>query len=101
MYSINALPKQMFREGDTVFIDGRDPQAQPPLTVKRINLWDSPQRGKRLRFLSHGTRVQVIRTALYEKDGRWYYRVRYRMKAGWLPGSFLSGEQPDVLGDLV
>jgi len=90
-----------FIPGQAVYLDGRDPEASPPLTVKKINLWDEMKRERRLRALPHGTRVRVMARQFHEKEGRWYYRVRRWFKTGWVPGSFLCAQKPDVLGDLV
>ena len=98
--------KREFEPGQRVWIDGRDVEADPPLTVRRINLWDldpvpGSARGRVLRSLNHGTAVKVMDARFLEGENRWYYRVRYRMKAGWVPGRFLCGERPGVLGELV
>jgi hypothetical protein len=100
-HEAKAVIKAKFEIGQMVYLDGRDAEASPPLTVRRINLWDGVPRRRVLRGLRHGTRVKVIDRQFYEKEGRWYYRVRHKMKAGWLPGAFLCAERPDVLGDLV
>lgn len=94
-------PDAEFEVGQTVYLDGRDPEATPPLTVGRINIWDGVLRQRALRQWKHGTRAKVIERRFCAKERRWYYRLRYRMKTGWVPGTFLSAEKPGVLGDLV
>ena len=83
------------------YIDGRDRQASPPLTVKRINLWDGAPRRKVVGKLRHGTRVQVIDRLFFRAERRWYYRVQWLWKRGWISAPFLSEGKPEVLGDLV
>jgi hypothetical protein len=102
------IERMKFCVGQRAWMDGRDPEATPPLTVRRINLWDGVPRRKVVRSLRHGMAVKVIDTEYFKEEGRWYYRVRrihshvrYWRKAGWVPGRFLCGEKPEVLGDLI
>lgn len=95
----SAMPIPKFKVGAAVFLDGRDADAMPPLTIKRINIWDAAERTKVLRMLRHGTRVKVM--ARKFDRGRWNYRVRYELKPGWIPEAFLSSQKPDILGEFV
>jgi hypothetical protein len=86
---------------DIGYLDGRDLEAQPPLTVGTINLWDSPARKRVVARLRHGTKVRILAKEWNEKEGRWYYRVRRSLKWGWIPESFLSAEYQEPIGDVV
>lgn len=85
--------------GDLAYLDGRDPEAQPPLTVGQINLWDSPSRKRVVGKLPHGTRVRVLEKAW--AGGRWHYRIRHPLRRGWVPKSFLSRERHEPIGDVM
>lgn len=87
------------RVGDIAYLDGRDPQAQPPLTVGTINLWNSPSRQRVVGQLRHGTRVRILEKAWAGE--RWHYRIQHWLKSGWVPASFLSRERHEPIGDLV
>ena len=93
--------KARFKVGEQAFIDGRDPQAIPLLTVSKINLWEDTQRQKAVGFLKHGTQVTIIDAEYHIPQKRWYYRVKHLFKTGWLPGVFLGKDKPAILGDLV
>lgn len=86
--------------GEIAYLDGRDPNAQPPLTVGTIQLWDSPDRKRVVARLQHGTKVRILEKA-WRRDDRWYYRVRRVFRRGWVPGVFLSAEKPGMVGDVV
>lgn len=83
--------------GETAYMDGRDFQAQPPLTVMTINLWDAVPRRRVVARLQHGTRVRIIDKR--RADGRWYYRVKRGRKRGWVSAPFLSAERQEPIGD--
>lgn len=87
--------------GQRVYIDGRDPDASPPLTIRTIQIWDQPERRRVVGRLRHGTKVRVVERAFYEKEQRFYYRVQRWARLGWLPEVFLSSERADPIGDLV
>jgi len=93
--------KPAFRIGQTAYLDGRDPQAQPPLTVGRIQLWKGVPRQKVRNALAHGTRVVISDRTYCREEKRWYYCVRRGGKQGWLPGVFLSEQREEPIGDVV
>ena len=92
---------QAFEVGQTIWLDGRDPRAFPPLTVANIYLWKEVPRLKITGQLRHGTKVKVVETQFYNQESRWYYRISGLLKTGWVPGNFLCARKPGVLGDLV
>lgn len=84
------------------YIDGRDPDAQPPLTIKHINIWDSAPplpEGRVIKQLKHGTCVSVLQTKKYK--GRTWAQVKKRRLVGWVLESFLSKRREDPIGDLI
>lgn len=85
--------------GEIAYLDGRDPEAQPPLTVGRINLWDSPARKRVVGRLRHGTKVRIL--AKEKAGGRWHYHIQRFRKWGWVPEPFLSAEYQEPIGDIV
>ncbi len=91
----------LFPVGTFPFIDGTDPDAVPPLTIKKVRLWNSHKRTNVVGALRHGRRVQVIEYKLCAPERRYYYRVRSWFRTGWVSENFLSAEKKDVVGDLV
>jgi hypothetical protein len=83
--------------GAIAYMDGRDPDAQPPLTVYRINLWKEVPRRKVVGTLSHGDRVKIIHRR--EHEGRTYYRVQHHSKKGWVSAPFVSNVKHEPIGD--
>ena len=83
------------------YLDGRDPVAQPPLTIGRINLWESADRERVVAQLKHGARVKIMERH-QGADGRWYYCVFKRgTRRGWVSAPFVSLEKHKPLGDLL
>lgn len=76
----------------TAFLDGRDLEARPPITVTDINVWDSQQRRKVVCKLKHGAAVSVRQST--ELDGRFYFRIQSGACEGWIPESFLNPNPP-------
>lgn len=83
----------------TAYIDGRDPSASPPLTIKSINIWDSVSRTKVVCKLEHGTQVNLLDVKRRPEESRYYFLVRSGSCEGWLPESFLSREYQEPVGD--
>ena len=93
------MGKASFQVGQTAYIDGRDLDAQPPLTVGTINLWQGVPRKKTVGQLDHGTRVTVM--AAQFDQGRWYYCVRHWGRRGWVSEPFLGQRREASIGDVV
>ena len=83
----------------TAYIDGRDPSASPPLTIKSINIWDSVQRTKGVCKLEHGTKVDLLDAKQRPEESRYYFLVHTSSCEGWLPEPFLSREYQEPVGD--
>lgn len=79
-----------------MYIDGRDPNAKPPLTIRNVTVWDLDGDYSRAKFtLHHGTAA----TVLGEEKG--LIKIKHRLRTGGVIPSFLSAEKPDIIGDLI
>lgn len=90
-----------FQVGQRVFIDGRDPQGQPPLTIRHINLWRNCPGERVVGKAHHGSRVRVLERKYHTDEARWYFQVRAGRRCGWLPGDFLSQRREPNIGDWI
>ena len=86
-------------KGDVAYIDGRDPEAQPPLTVMSIRIWDSAARAQSLCTLRHGTEVDILDIQYYAPEGRYYLHILGGDCQGWVSEPFLSDRQWEPIGD--
>ena len=77
------------------YMDGRDFEAKPPLTVMRINLWETMARRRVTGCLRHGQRVRVLDRVWMPSEKRYYYLVRHWFKSGWVSELFLSLVPPE------
>ena len=50
------------------FIDGRDLEAKPVLTIMQINIWGEVPRGKIVCKLEHGSEVQLLEAQNYAPE---------------------------------
>ena len=97
--------KGTFEVPGIAYIDGRDPNASPPLTIRNINIWSSPDRlssadpTKVPCRLKHGTSVELTDYKLNASESRYYFRIRSGSCEGWLPEPFLSREYEEPVGD--
>lgn len=81
------------------FMDGRDLEAKPALTVMTINIWDQVPRQQAVCKLQHGDSVQILDAKHYASENRYYFKVRKGLCEGWLSEPFLSAEQHEPVGD--
>ena len=82
----------------SAYMDGRDLEADPPVTVMNIDVWDSPQQSEAVCQMEHGTPVEVL--ALENlADHREYIQVRSSDCEGWVPLSFVSPKQHEPEGE--
>ena len=86
----------------TAYIDGRDPDAIPPLTIMEVNVWQTVQRKKIVGQIRHGEEVKVVRKQKSSADKRDYFFIKHSScKGGWVSGNFLSNQKHDPVGDQV
>jgi len=83
----------------TAYMDGRDLQASPPLTVMNINVWEGVPRQNRVCSLQHGTKVELLEAQFYSGEQRYYFRVQSGYCEGWVPESFVSNKRHRAVGD--
>jgi hypothetical protein len=81
------------------FADGRDLEANPRLTIMKINVWDGVPRRRMVCQVTHGDAVELISATRDDGEGRYYFQIRSKGCEGWLPESFLSQERESVTGD--
>jgi hypothetical protein len=73
----------------TAYMDGRDLEADPPVTVMNIDVWDSPRRSEVVCQIEHGTPVDVLELGKSETEGD-HLKVKSDACEGWVPMSFIS-----------
>ena len=85
--------------GATAWIDGRDVDASPPLTIRRVNIWDSANRTRVVCSIEHGREVRVLAVERL-RDGRQTARVQFNNCTGWLTADmFLATSRQAPVGD--
>lgn len=83
--------------GSTAWIDGRDTEASPPITLRRVRIWTSTQRTRPACEIEHGRRVNV--TAVERSEGRQHARIRLAGCEGWVTSdTFLSSTRQPGAG---
>jgi hypothetical protein len=81
------------------FIDGRDLEAKPVLTIMQINIWGEVPRGKIACKLEHGSEVQLLEAQNYAPESRYYFLLQSGSCEGWLSENFLSTAKQEPIGD--
>jgi len=91
------------------YLDGRDLQADPPLTIRRIRVWDGVPRRRVVGRAPHGRRVRVLFERAHE--GQAYALIEWRAvvegqvwtwifpRRGWVRADFLSDRREEPVGD--
>lgn len=83
----------------SAYMDGRDLEADPPVTVMAIDVWDSPQRSEVVCQVEHGTPVEVLALEENEAEHRDYLKVRSGDCEGWVPLAFVNPKQHEPEGE--
>jgi len=83
----------------TAYMDGRDPEADPPLTLMQINIWGQVPRVKTVCRLFHGDEVQVTASKWMASESRYYFQLKKGGCEGWVSEPFLSAEPHEPIGD--
>lgn len=81
------------------YMDGKDAQADPPLTVMNINIWDAAERTAPVCKLQHGTPVNILSAEWVEDEDRYYFEISGPGCDGWIQAPFLSPEYHESIGD--
>lgn len=83
--------------GTTAWIDGRDTNARPPFTIRRVRLWSSVQRTRAVCAIGHGRQVKVV--AVEQSAGSQNALVKLADCQGWLTSDvFLSSTRHPRIG---
>lgn len=86
--------------GGVAYIDGRDFMVDPPVTVMRISLWDTPSELIEIAVMHHGDEVTLIDHRQLP-DGRTYARVNFGGFSGWVQDKYVSPERMRTVGDEI
>lgn len=94
------LPKGLIKIPGYAYLDGRDLQAKPPLTIGKINIWDSYNRNRVVCKLAHGTKVKILNAKYDAQEQRYYLNIQYDDCEGWVSDPFISTEKMKPIGDV-
>jgi len=83
------------------YLDGRDQEASPPLTMMRINIWDNAPRKQIVCSLTHGDRVELMDSRYLSSESRYYLKIKSGSCTGWIPDTFISAEKHAPIGDKI
>jgi hypothetical protein len=83
------------------YLDGRDFQAKPPLTVMTINLFSTYRHTRAIGRLKHGDKVRVEQAHYIAKEGKYWVKVSKDGASGWLSWMFLNTRRTEPVGDRV
>lgn len=86
------------------FIDGRDVDAVPALTIMEVRVWDGVDAGRRTGCkIPHGTAVQILDVKQDPDVGsQWYhFQVQSGSCRGWVTWWFVSTEKYEPIGDRI
>jgi len=81
------------------FMDGRDLEANPPLTIMEINVWNNQSRERVVCTLQHAAPVRVSRAVWVKAEERYYLHVKGAGCEGWVSDPFVSPQQYEPIGD--
>lgn len=86
------------------FIDGRDVDAVPALTIMEVRVWDGVGLGRRaVCKIPHGTVVQLLDVKQDpDVSSQWYhFQVQSGSCRGWVTWWFVSTEKYEPIGDRI
>lgn len=96
-----STSKGQFSVPGTAYMDGRDEEASPPLTLMSINIWGGVPRQQVACKLSHGKKVDLVNVQYSDSEGRYYFRVQSGSCEGWVSEPFLSPSYVEPTGDRI
>jgi len=83
----------------SAFADGRDQESQPPLTIMRVNVWNTVPRQSVACQVPHGAALSLSEARYVQDEERYYFLVDGDGCKGWLPESFISAASEPPIGD--
>lgn len=87
--------------GQPAFIDGRDLDARPPLTVMAVNIWGNMPRTRIVCQLAHGSHIDIVSVKFYAPENRHYFLIRRDDCQGWLTEGLLSNRCNEPIGEEI
>lgn len=96
-----STSKGQFSVPGTAYMDGRDEEASPPLTLMNINIWNGVPRQQVTCKLPHGKKVDLANVQYSDSEGRYYFRVHSGSCEGWVSEPFLSPSYVEPTGDRI
>jgi hypothetical protein len=88
-----------FNVPGTAYLDGRDPGADPPLTVMSIPVMQAAPLGRIVCRLPHGAAVSLL--GAVQSGGFYYFHVQSSTCEGWLVELYLSTAREQPIGNLI
>jgi hypothetical protein len=89
----------VYKITDRAYIDGRDLDASPVLTIMEISLWDDVPRTRTVCKVAHASQIELLDVQYFDEEARYYFFVRGDGCEGWLSENFLSTEAHEPVGD--
>lgn len=99
-----ATENGVFDIPGTGYIDGRDLEANPSLTIMEVKVWDGVDYLRRpICRLPHGTQVKILDIKQDpDFDDTWYhFQIQGSSCEGWLTWRFVNTEKHDPVGDRI
>ncbi len=81
------------------YLDKRDLEARPPLTVMNVNVWDTVSRNRPNCRVAHGTAADWLDATFVKDENRYYFHINASGCDGWVPETFLSSDRHAPFGD--
>lgn len=95
-----ATARGTFTAPGVAYMDGRDPEASPPLTVMSVNVWSEPGFSRVRCQIGHGEQVDVLDAQRHpDHPDEWMAKVRHGGCEGWVFASFLNTRRTEPIGD--
>jgi len=91
--------KGIIRLSGIAFMDGRDLEAEIPVTVMIINVWDHVSREKVICQLRHRSKVKILEIKQSYEEKRFYFKVTNNSCEGWVLEPFVSSEKHEPIGE--
>jgi hypothetical protein len=95
-------PKGKFKVPGKAYIDGRDRDAKPPLTLRTVNVWSGAgrlqARERVVCEIKHGTKLSVTGAVRHTGEERYYFHAEAGGCSGWVPETFVGRKKYKRVG---
>lgn len=95
--AVRSSDGQLVKSQMRAWVDGRDLDARPPLTLRTTRVWTSVERTRVACGIRHGEEVMV--TAVESSRKGDFARIERGACSGWLPARYLSLKKYPPTGD--